>query len=172
MRTPITLTVRPLIELEPKDVVIRFGDTNTSVALKVDLKAGSEYKDYHASTWSSLGDGRFADAKAFSTTYVPGTNDLAGGIVNVSLEVVDNGILCSAQTAKFRIIYAKAPPALKISVDEKGGVTITWPPAPGYQLMASDSLSFTDSKKEREGEDGTLTIPVAEGVRFYRLVAK
>jgi hypothetical protein len=172
IRTPITLTVRPLIELEPKDVVVRYGDTNTSVALNVDLKVGSRYMDYHTSTWSSLGDGRFGDSKSFSTTYVPGTNDLDGGIVNVSLEVVDSGILCSAQTAKFRIIYAKAPPALKISVDDKGVVTITWTPAPGYQLMASDSLSFTDSTKERDGEEGAHTIPVAEGVRFYRLVAK
>jgi hypothetical protein len=38
--------------------------------------------------------------------------------------------------------------------------------------MASDSLSFTDSTKERDGEEGAHTIPVAEGVRFYRLVAK
>lgn len=169
-RTPVTLTVRPAIQLTAKDVVVRYGDTNTSVVLNVGMTPN--YENYHASSWRSLGDGQFTEANAFSTTYVPGANDLANGIVKVNLTVVDSGLSCSAQTAGFRIIYAKAPPTLMISMDEKGGVVITWPSAPGYQLVASDSLSMTDRMVVCDGEAGSLTIPAAEGVRFYRLVAQ
>jgi len=172
-RTPVTLTVRPEIQLAAKDVVVPYGNTNTSVVLKVGVTPN--YESYHTSTWRGMGDGRFADANSFSTTYVPGTNDLASGIVKVNLEVVDSlaisgsGLLCNVKTATFRIIYAKTPPSLKISVDENGVVEITWPPAPGYQLVANKSYPFTDDLVVSDGEKGSHTISAEEGVRFYRL---
>lgn len=169
-RTPVELTVRPVIELKPQDVIVRHGDTNTSVVLKVGMTP--EYKNYHTSSWRSMGDGQFTDANSFSTTYVPGTNDLANGIVKVNLTVVDSGLLCSSKVADVRIIYAKAPPGLKISMDEKGGVLISWTPAPGYQLVASESLSMTDRLVVSDGEAGSFTIPAAEGIRFYRLIGQ
>jgi len=169
-RTSVTLTVRPAIELKNKDVVVRYGETNTSIVLKVDMMPN--YENYHTSSWRSLGDGQFTDANAFSTTYVPGANDLVNGIVKVNVKVVDSGLLCSTQTRDFRIIYAKAPPTLKISRDENGGVVITWPSAPGYQLVASNSLSMTGGIVVRDGEEGRLVVPVAEEVLFYRLVAQ
>jgi len=172
-RTPVTLTVRPEIQLAAKDVVVPYGNTNTSVVLKVGVTPN--YESYHTSTWRGTGDGEFADANSFSTTYVPGTNDLASGIVKVNLEVVDSlaisgsGLLCNVKTATFRIIYAKTPPSLKISVDENGVVEITWPPAPGYQLVANKSYPFTDDLVVSDGEKGSHTISAEEGVRFYRL---
>jgi len=172
-RTPVTLTVRPEIQLAAKDVVVPYGNTNTSVVLKVGVTPN--YESYHTSTWRGTGDGEFADANSFSTTYVPGTNDLASGIVKVDLEVVDSlaisgsGLLCNVKTATFRIIYAKTPPSLKISVDENGVVEITWPPAPGYQLVANKSYPFTDDLVVSDGEKGSHTISAEEGVRFYRL---
>ena len=175
-RTPVTLTVRPEIQLAAKDVVVRYGDTNTSVVLKVGVTPN--YESYHTFTWRSLGDGGFTNANSFSTAYVPGTNDLASGIVKVNLEVVDSlvtsgsGLLCNAKTATFRIIYAKTPPSLKISMDEKGVVAITWLPAPGYQLVGSNSLSPTDDLVVSDGEAGSYTISAEEGVRFYRLVSQ
>ena len=175
-RTPVTLTVRPEIQLAAKDVVVRYGDTNTSVVLKVGVTPN--YESYHTFTWRSLGDGGFTNANSFSTAYVPGTNDLASGIVKVNLEVVDSlvtsgsGLLCNAKTATFRIIYAKTPPSLKISMDEKGVVAITWLPAPGYQLVGSNSLSLTDDLVVSDGEAGSYTISAEEGVRFYRLVSQ
>jgi len=172
-RTPVSLTVRPEIQLAAKDVVVPYGNTNTSVVLKVGVTPN--YESYHTSTWRGMGDGGFADANSFSTTYVPGTNDLASGIVKVNLEVVDSlaisgsGLLCNVKTASFRIIYAKTPPSLKISVDENGVVEITWPPAPGYQLVANKSFPFTDDLVVSDGEKGSHTISAEEGVRFYRL---
>ena len=172
-RTPATLTVRPEIQLAAKDVVVPYGNTNTSVVLKVGVTPN--YESYHTSTWRGMGDGGFADANSFSTTYVPGTNDLASGIVKVNLEVVDSlaisgsGLLCNVKTASFRIIYAKTPPSLKISVDENGVVEITWPPAPGYQLVSNKSFPFTDDLVVSDGEKGSHTISAEEGVRFYRL---
>jgi hypothetical protein len=172
-RTPVTLTVRPEIQLAAKDVVVPYGSTNTSVVLRVGVTPN--YESYHTSTWRGMGDGAFADANSFSTTYVPGTNDLASGIVKVNLEVVDSlaisgsGLLCNVKTATFRIIYAKMPPSLKISVDENGVVEITWPPAPGYQLVANKSYPFTDDLVVSDGEKGSHTISAEEGVRFYQL---
>lgn len=169
-RTPVTLTVRPAFQLTSEDVLVRLGETNKSVSLKVGMSA--DYKDYHTSRWSGNGDGAFADSDAFSTTYTPGTNDLANGIVRVSLQVSDSGVLCSAQTTEFRIVYVQAAPSLAISVDAGGVTTLRWPPAPGYRLVATGSLSLTEGEVVSDGEAGSLVIPVVEGVRFYRLVAQ
>lgn len=169
VRTAVALTVRPAIRLSPKDVVVRHGDTNTSVLLKVGMTP--DYAENNSSTWRTLGDGQFGDAKVFSTTYTPGTNDLASGIVRVSLEVVDSGVGCSAQTASFRIIYAKAAPDLALAVDKNGNSTLTWPSAPGYQIVSSVSPFFTNPEVVGSGEDGSITLPSVGEVRFYGLKA-
>ncbi|MFM2208239.1 MAG: hypothetical protein RL213_2214, partial [Bacteroidota bacterium] len=46
-------------------------------------------------TWTTSGDGTFADATDPSTTYTPGTNDLAAGTVDLTL-TPDDGVACES----------------------------------------------------------------------------
>lgn len=86
-----------------------------------------------AGFWTSNGDGTFANDTSLVTTYLPGTNDLASGSVQIIFNSTNNGG-CRQQRDTLTITVIPAP---------NSGLTYT-PACPGYAVQFADqTMSVT-----------------------------
>ncbi|MBL7924480.1 MAG: T9SS type A sorting domain-containing protein [Bacteroidia bacterium] len=69
-----------------------------------------------SSTWTSSGDGVFANSSALSTSYTPGANDLLSGTVTLTLTTDDPAGVCGA-ASDFLVLTIQALPVVDAGLD-------------------------------------------------------
>ena len=170
-RTAIQLVVHPAITLNAgTDQVVRHLATNKVVELTAAVTPVLE--SYHTASWKTSGDGVFLDAGLLGTTYTPGTNDLAGGDIVLTLAVAEKDIACSATSDSMRLTFAKDPPTLAVALVAGGKVQVTWVPAPGYVLRGADSVTALAAAGPdlADGRLGLFEEPASGEAKFYMIV--
>jgi Leucine-rich repeat (LRR) protein len=94
----VTLDDRALVSTGP----------NTSVSAGDDAIISAASSTFQGSlfpaTWSTSGDGIFANELALSTTYTPGMNDVANGVVTLTLTSADPPGACSSTLSQMLVM--------------------------------------------------------------------
>lgn len=70
-----------------------------------------------SSTWTTNGDGVFADASLLSTTYTPGTNDLINGSAQLTLTTNDPAGVCGA-ASDFLVLTINSLPIVSAGINQ------------------------------------------------------
>ncbi len=119
-----------------------------------------------SATWSTSGDGSFADQAAASTTYTPGTADIASGVVTLSYTVTSGSCPAVADVLVVAISQpiTAADQAASVQVQVATNIDVTT----GGTFNTGDVLTITITGSPQKGtatvnNDGTITYTANSG---------
>jgi len=119
-----------------------------------------------SATWSTSGDGSFADQAAASTTYTPGTADIASGVVTLSYTATSGS--CPAVSDALVVAISQPITAADQAASVQVQVPTTINVTTGGSFNTGDTLTITITGSPQKGtvttnNNGTLTYTANTG---------